>query len=498
MYNSIKQSIDYFDGLMWDHVIWTESYEKVRRVQRRIFRASYSGDKGKIWLLQRWLLKNPSAKLISIYVVSSLLRRWSHILNSLLLSSEDKIILAKSLGLDESLEAKSLSKRNPTRKQSLLFLQDKANQILCTLVLDPEWKVKLGKHSIRFQGKNSAHDVIHAVALSLHTYQNSYVSLIELGDFFNTFDHRSLLHKLNTFPSMEKQVLRWLQMRICHLDKKKFSSDVDLPSSLLQDPLSSLLRDISVYGFEEFLSKTSATWKSLERSKHLICSSKFSSDSLRCLQYSDHILIMGQKKDLVELACQNLNSWLLKMSIEVKDYSTKIKSIDQGITILGFQIIRIQCYSKSKILVKPSKDSIKSILARTRSIIQGSKAKSSYDLVVSLTLATMKWASYFRYSCCRDTFSKVDSVIYQQLRAWVFRRDPKHGRSFIKQVYFPEGKVYLFQGKSYSSNWILNGVKNATVKRTSITELRTNFLPRVAWVTSKRWVRVCQDSSMYN
>ena len=53
----------------------------------------------------------------------------------------------------------------------------------------------------------------------------------------------------------------------------------------------------------------------------------------------------------------------------------------------------------------------------------------------------------------------MDSILFNQIRAWVFRRKSKGlaSRTKLKQKYFPEGKRYFFQGKWYQHNWILNG-----------------------------------------
>ena len=51
----------------------------------------------------------------------------------------------------------------------------------------------------------------------------------------------------------------------------------------------------------------------------------------------------------------------------------------------------------------------------------------------------------------------MDYVIFQQLRAWVFRRKSKglRSRTKLKEKYFPKGKEYLFRGTTHSNNWIL-------------------------------------------
>ena len=58
----MSKTINYFNGLTWDDIVWSHSYEKVRCIQKRIFKASQSGDIKRMWFLQKLLLRNPHAK----------------------------------------------------------------------------------------------------------------------------------------------------------------------------------------------------------------------------------------------------------------------------------------------------------------------------------------------------------------------------------------------------------------------------------------------------
>ena len=71
--NVMSKTLKYFDGLTWDTIEWKTSYEKVRSIQKRIFKASRSGEKEKMWFLQKLLLRNPHAKLIAVKSVNTIL-----------------------------------------------------------------------------------------------------------------------------------------------------------------------------------------------------------------------------------------------------------------------------------------------------------------------------------------------------------------------------------------------------------------------------------------
>jgi hypothetical protein len=82
------------------------------------------------------------------------------------------------------------------------------------------------------------------------------------------------------------------------------------------------------------------------------------------------------------------------------------------------------------------------------------------------------WGNYFKYCECKKVFNKLTHLIFQKIRAWVFRRDTRNVRIKIKEKYFPSGKKYTFDGTTHQDNWILVGrqkLKHGTHKE--------NYLP---------------------
>jgi RNA-directed DNA polymerase len=86
----------------------------------------------------------------------------------------------------------------------------------------------------------------------------------------------------------------------------------------------------------------------------------------------------------------------------------------------------------------------------------------------------------------------MDRSIFQIIRAWVFRRDKRHGRKIVKENYFPSGRSYTYKGRAYQNNWILVGQtkeKGGTVQE--------NFLPKLSWIESEKFVKVKGTVSPY-
>ena len=66
--------VPYLERITWDDIDWTQSFNKVRTLQSRIFKASLEGDMERAHWLQRLLLRNPHAKLIAVYTVTTLIK----------------------------------------------------------------------------------------------------------------------------------------------------------------------------------------------------------------------------------------------------------------------------------------------------------------------------------------------------------------------------------------------------------------------------------------
>ena len=121
------------------------------------------------------------------------------------------------------------------------------------------------------------------------------------------------------------------------------------------------------------------------------------------------------------------------------------------------------------------------LLMKIRNVIQRNRNASSYTLISVLRPIITDWANYFKYSECKKCFRKLTHLIFQKLRAWVFRRDTRNGRKEVKQRYFPNGKEYYYDGVKHKNNWVLNG-KTKSRKNT----VKENWLTHIVWIKSEK------------
>lgn len=112
---------------------------------------------------------------------------------------------------------------------------------------------------------------------------------------------------------------------------------------------------------------------------------------------------------------------------------TEITHIDDGLDLLGWTFRKF----KGKMIIKPSKKSIKSFVSSTSELIlQKGIAMKQEKLIEALNLKIRGWMNYHQTVCSKKTFSSIDYIIYILLWKWAKRRHIKKIRYWIKQKYW--------------------------------------------------------------
>jgi RNA-directed DNA polymerase len=497
--NIMSKSFNYFDGLTWDKVSWTSSYKHVRRIQSRIFKASRSGDIYTVRFLQKLLLKNPHAKLIAVHQVTTLNKGKSTkgIDGYQTTTSGAKLQMARNLcinGKSNLVRRVWISKPSKTEKRPLGIptIQDRAKQALVKLVLEPEWEAKFEANSYGFRPGRSAHDAIEAIFSNLRFNVDKYVLDADIRKCFDQIDHSALLTKLNTFPLMEKQISAWLKAGI--VDELANEPKTSIPS--IGTPqggvISPLLANIALHGLEEHLMDFVSQRNCPKPHPDAATGKKAKRSALGFVRYADDFVIFHRNLKIMKLVIKETELWLSKIGLSISEEKSKLRLVSQSFNFLGFQVVCLKRHNSFRVCITPSKESISRIVAKVRSVIQNGKADSAYSLIEKLRPILIGWANYFQFCECKEAFRYVDNIVYQQLRAWVFRRAIRQGRKVVKTKYFPMDRTYKFQNREYKGNWILNGIKASKSKPV------TNFLPKISWIVSRKFIKVKAKASVYD
>ena len=490
--------------LAWKEVDWKLVHKRLSRQQKRVYKASMEGNRAKVHALQRRIIGSLDAKLIAVRRVTTENkgRNTAGVDEQRAISNEMKMKLVYKLNLDgkaSPIRRTYIPKpgKNEYRPLGIPTIEDRAKQMLAKIALEPEWEAVFEPNSYGFRPGRSCHDAIASLFLSLRG-KSRFVLDADIQKCFDRIDHDKLLHKLATFGQMENQIKAWLKADIMvgyiNRPDEVFQSLEGTPQGGIISPL---LSNIALHGLENHIKEWYAKdWYPITglSTKVPIRDRK---RSIGFSRYADDFVITAPKLSAIKQIEKQVEIWLREEAgLELSKAKTRIVNSTEGFEFLGFHLISIKSKDSAqyKIKIHPSKASKQRLLDKTRSIIQNNRSASSYNLINLLSSRIIGWANYFKFSECHQDFAKMDYSIYQQVRAWVFRRKSKglRSRTKLKGKYFPSGHTYVFRGKKYSNNWILvgqtliNGVK------------KENFLPKMVWVGSSQHVKIKGNASPYD
>lgn len=489
----------YISKLSWDRIQWPDHYKEIRRIQRRIYKASLSNkEPHRIWFLQKQLIKSPHAKLIAVQKATTLNKgkKTPGINDYITTDSEKKIKMADNLYINgKSNNIKKLWIPKPGKSEKLPLgipiIHDRAKQALAHMALEPEWEAKFDNNSYGFRPGRRPQDAIEAIFLNLRQNKDKYIYSADIRKFFDRINHETLLKKINTFPLMEIQIKSWLKAGIFDELSKDPKTSIPSMGTPQGGIISTLLCNIALNGLENHLLDYVSKLK-IKPNPNTSRGKITKGQTLGFIRYADDFVIIHENKEIIKLVINETKQWLSSIGLKISEERTKLTKASNSFKFIGFSITIIKQKQEYKVQIKPSKKSCKSLIEKTSVVISRNKASSSYVLISKLRPILLGWGNYFKYCECSQTFNVIDNKIYQQIRSWVFRRAIRQGRQKVKSKYFPEGLEYIFQGKSHKANWILNGSQKVGNK------IRTNYLPKIQWIRKEKYVKVIDTSSVYD
>jgi len=175
------------------------------------------------------------------------------------------------------------------------------------------------------------------------------------------------------------------------------------------------------------------------------------------VRYADDFIITGKSEGFLKNEVQPLVAHFLKeRGLELSHEKTRITHIEDGFDFLGQTVRR---FGDGKVIIKPSKKSIKTFLAGIREVLhqQGGDSTAG-ELIQTLNHKIKGWTMYHRHACSGRTFGYVDNRIFDMLWRWCRKRHRQKSRKWIKEKYFKRlgdrdwvftGTIRDSQGKTY-------------------------------------------------
>jgi RNA-directed DNA polymerase len=175
-------------------------------------------------------------------------------------------------------------------------------------------------------------------------------------------------------------------------------------------------------------------------------------EKVKLVRYADDFIITAISKDILHDRVKPLISKFLEQrGLELSEEKTKITNLNEGFDFLGQNVRKYG----TKLLTKPSKNSIKLIYQKIREYVKANPTATTYDIIYKLNPIIKGWANYHRHIVAKRIFSKLDYKVFRLIWNWCKRRHPNKSRQWIRKKYFKSiGKRnWMFTGKAKESNF---------------------------------------------
>jgi len=415
-------------AVCWHSINWNKVHRTVRRLQARIVKAVREGKWHKVKALVYLLTHSFSGRALAILrVISNSGAKTPGVDGVLWNTPEAKsnafAALRRHGYQPQPLRRVYIPKSNgKQRPLGIPTMADRTMQALYLLGLDPIAETLADGHSYGFRLQRRCADALdecHKILRGPHGHATRGPDWILEGDIQSCFDqigHGWLLDHI----FMDRQMLgKWLKAG--YLEKQVlFATKEGTPQGGIISPV---LANQTLDGLQRLLTERFGA----TRSRRKEC-------KVHLVRYADDFIITGTSRVLLQYEVQPLVAqFLSERGLELSHEKTRITHIEDGFDFLGQTIRR---HRSGKLLIKPSKRSVKTFLSKIQETIDSAGHKTAGDLIWRLNQQIKGWTMYHRFVVSRCTFAAVDNRIYWKLRRWCRKRHRNKSWKWIKKKYF--------------------------------------------------------------
>lgn len=407
----------------WRQIHWDKCHQQVRRLQIRIVKATQEGRWNKVKTLQHLLTHSFSGKTIAVKQVTENRGKVTPGVDQIVWSTpelkSEAIVSLKRRGYQPlPMRRVHIPKKNGKKRPlSIPTMKDRAMQALYKLALEPVAETTSDQQSYGFRNQRSTKDAIER-CFNVLSFKRSAEWILE-ADIKGCFDNISHDWLLKNIP-MDKVILsKWL--------KAGYMEKSNLKPTLAGTPqggiISPILANMALDGLGKVLSEEFPMRRS----------SRLETFKVNFVRYCDDFVITGRSKELLENEVKPIvANFLTARGLTLSSEKTKITHINDGFDFLSQNVRKY----KGKLLIKPAKESVKSLLSNVREIVKSNKTVPQAHLISLLNPVIRGWVNYHKHIVSKEIFSDVRHELWKITWNWSRRRHPNKNCKWIKEKYF--------------------------------------------------------------
>jgi len=416
---------------LWESIDWAHVQKAVNRLQTRIAKATVKGDKNKAKRLQYLLTHSIYAKVYAVRKVTSNRGKNTSGIDKRIWSTSASKMKATLTISSKYYKTKPLRRvyidkkgKNKKRPLGIPTMYDRAMQTLYALALEPIAEVTGDYISFGFRKGRSAKDACEQI-FNILSRKCSPTWILE-GDIKGCFDNINHKWLQNNIP-MDKRIMNQFLKSGFIYKGELFPTNTGSPQG---GAISSLYANMTLDGLEKVIQD-----KYHRNSKGTIENHFRAKTKVNLVRYADDFIITAKTKEIAEEIRSIVSNFLATRGLLLSEEKTIITHIDHGFDFLGWTFRKF----KNKLIIKPSKQSIKTIIRKCSTIIlKEGKAKTQEELIIRLNQVIRGWTNYHKHVVASQAFSYVNNTIYLLLQHWAKHRHPNKTKRWRLDKYWHE------------------------------------------------------------